>query len=113
MTAYEYRYSDWSSDVCSSDLRTTSHAQVLSDATAGVYCTAAPTKAAASAKLKAFIAFSLVIEIYAHITMRGKGKPKTPICCCIVCRGPIGYGHPHIRNRARHAARHLTVACMF
>src|SRR3546814_13058119 len=77
------RISDWSSDVCSSDL------------------------------LKAFIAFSLVIEIYAHITMRGKGKPKTPICCCIVCRGPIGYGHPHIRNRARHAARHLTVACMF
>src|SRR3546814_9818167 len=60
---------------------TTSHAQVLSDATAGVDCTAAPTKAVASAKLKAFIAFSLVIEIYAHITMRGKGKPKTPICC--------------------------------
>src|SRR3546814_2610489 len=57
--------------------RTTSHAQVLSDATAGVDCTAAPTKAVASAKLKAFIAFSLVIEIYAHITMRGKGKPKT------------------------------------
>src|SRR3546814_14549514 len=81
--------------------RTTSHAQVLSDATAGVDCTAAPTKAAASAKLKAFIAFSIVIEIYAHITMRGKGKPKTQICCCIVCRGPIGYGHPHIRNRAR------------
>src|SRR3546814_3472812 len=40
---------------------TTSHAQVLSDATAGVDCTAAPIKAVASAKLKAFIAFSLEI----------------------------------------------------
>src|SRR3546814_16109393 len=56
--------------------RTTSHAQVLSDDTAGVDCTAAPTKAVASAKLKAFNTFSHVIEIYETITMRGKGNPK-------------------------------------
>src|SRR3546814_1512364 len=93
--AYEVRISDWSSDVCSSDLeqvgkpppnascrqsfvmggtqapycvgppglerhRTTSQAQVLSDAIAGADDTDAPTRAAANARFKAFIAISLV-----------------------------------------------------
>src|SRR3546814_19630051 len=51
---------------------TTSHAQVLSDATAGGDCTAAPTKAVGRAKLKAFTAFSLATAIYATNTKRGK-----------------------------------------
>src|SRR3546814_9436366 len=56
--------------------RTTSQAQVLSDAIAGADDTDAPTRAAANARFKAFIAISLVNEIHAHITERKKGKPK-------------------------------------
>src|SRR3546814_10169261 len=56
--------------------RTTSQAQVLSDAIAGADDTDAPTRAAANARFKAFIAISLVNEIHAHITERKKGKPQ-------------------------------------
>src|SRR3546814_15816336 len=59
--------------------RTTSQAQVLSDAIAGADDTDAPTRAAANARFKAFIAISLVNEINANITERKKRSEESRV----------------------------------
>src|SRR3546814_15310007 len=56
--------------------RTTSQAQVLSDAIAGADDTDAPTRAAANARFKAFIYISLLTELHSHINERQKGNNR-------------------------------------